>query len=108
MFGKSDKKQSDIELFTIFDSKTNSYGQPTFAINRHDLIRQVVNMFKEPEQQQKNTLYINAEDFSIFKIGSYDKSTGTLHADGKLEHVANLHDLRALIHQNGPGALSST
>lgn len=95
MWSKNEQ-QPDIELFTIYDTKTKTYGQPTQAVNKHDIVRQITNMFKEPEQQQKNVLFINAEDFSLFRIGSYSKSTGMLQADA-LEHVANLHDLRSLV-----------
>ena len=93
MFGKN-KKSPDLEVFTIYDSKTSSYRQPTFAINQHDLVREVINMFKDPSQA-KNQYLTNAEDFSIFKIGSYDKSTGKLETVD-LEHVANMNDLRAM------------
>lgn len=104
MFGKNDKQQDpDMELFTIFDSKTQSYDVPTFAINKNDLVRQIINMFKDPAQNN-NRFKLNAEDYSIFKIGSYYKRTGKL-VENNLEHVANMHDLRAIAE---PGALNPT
>lgn len=86
--------QADIQLFTIYDSKTMSYGAPTFAANHLDLQRSLINMFKEPEQKN-NKYLVNAEDYSIFRIGSFDKKSGQL-VGQNLEHVVNLHDLRAM------------
>lgn len=94
MFGKKDEPRIDLEFFTIYDSKTQSYDQPTFAINRHDIVRQVINIFKDPSQSN-NKYLLNAEDYSIYRIGSYDKTTGLVNACN-LEHVANMHELRAI------------
>lgn len=93
MFNKKQNQNFDLEMFTIYDSKTLSYDIPSSAINANDLIRQIINMFKDP-QQSKNKFLVNAEDYSIFKIGGYSKQTGQLTAQN-LEHVANMHDLRA-------------
>lgn len=96
MFGSKQKiERPDSEIFVYFDSKSKSYGQPMFAINQHAILRDITNMFRDPERQ-KDVLYTNAEDFSVFKIGYYDKSTGKIHSQ-ELEHIANLHDLRALV-----------
>ena len=92
MFGK-DQKRPDLEMFTIFDTKTATYRIPSYAINKYDLLRQIENMFKDPSQE-KNDLNTNAEDFQVFKIGEYDRLTGQLAAQ-KPEHVANLHEIKA-------------
>lgn len=92
MFTK--KGQVDLETFVIYDSKTQSYGNPVFAANHYDLQRQLINMFKDPSQS-KNQLLTNAEDFSIFRTATYDKKTGTI-TPQNLEHIINMHDLRAL------------
>lgn len=97
MFTK--KPQVDLEMFVIFDSKTQSYGNPVTAPNHHDLQRQLINMFKDPSQSQ-NQLLLNAEDFSIFRIATFDKKTGILSSQN-LEHIANVHDLRALAKPDG-------
>lgn len=105
MFGKNKSdKNVDLEFFTIYDSKTQTYGNPTQAINKHDLLREVINMFKDPSQA-KNIYLTNAEDYSIFKIGSYCKRSGLLESQN-LEHIANMHDLRALA-QPDPGIVST-
>lgn len=103
MFGKNKDQDPDLEFFTIFDSKSKSYENPTFAPNKNVLIREIINMFKDPKES-RNKFLLNAEDYSIFKIASYDKKTGQV-AALQLEHVANMHDLRAIAQ---PGALSPT
>ncbi|WNK14293.1 MAG: nonstructural protein [Microvirus sp.] len=95
MFKKgSTDTNPDLEVFTIYDSKSESYDVPAFAQNKNVLMRDIINMFNDP-QQTKNRFLVNAEDYSIFKIGSYDKSTGLIKSHN-LEHVANMHDLRAM------------
>lgn len=95
MFGQKKEKQNDLEMFVYFDSKSKSYGAPMYAANKEDLTRSILNLFRDPETQAKNTLFLNAEDFSVFRVGSYDKSTGIVTAINP-EHVVNLHDLRAI------------
>lgn len=104
MFTKKDNRQPDLEFFTVFDSKSKTYSEPFPAKNRDVVLRDFMTAFKNPEAPQKNRYYQNAEDFSIFKTGTFDLSTGSLESSN-LEHVANLHDLRAL---SQPAALSST
>lgn len=87
-------------MFAIFDSKANAYGQqPTFAMNKDVLLREILQLFRDPAQA-KNQLLTNAEDFSIFRIGAYDRKTGQISPKNH-EHVANLHDLRALCEPQG-------
>lgn len=102
MFNKK-KENPGLEIFTVFDSKSGIYDAPALSPNKNVLMRDVINMLKDPEQK-KNKFLINAEDYSIFKIGTFDKLTGQL-TTHNLEHVANMHDLRTMAE---PGALSST
>lgn len=102
MFGKNNKEEKpDLEAFAIYDSKVESYGDPKFAINQHDFIRGVLNMFKDPANAQ-NQFYLNAEDFSLFKIGSYYRKTGTFVPQNPA-HCANLHELRAIADKERAG-----
>lgn len=110
MFGKNGTQPQlpDLEFFTVYDSKSKTYGEPFPAMNRDVVLRDFMNAFKNPEAPQNNRYYINAEDFSIFKVGSFEKRTGKLEGYN-LEHVVNLHDLRAMAKpEPGPGALSAT
>jgi len=100
MFGKKDT-QVDLEVFTIYDTKTSSYGEPTLAPNHLSLIREVTNMMSDPSQS-KNPFFRNAEDYQIFRIGTYSRKTGLITTQN-LEHIANMHDIKALIEPQKPG-----
>lgn len=105
MFGKKDNRQVDCEFFTVFDSKSKSYSEPFPAPNKDVLLRDFLNAFKSPDAPEKNRYYRNAEDFSIFRIGTFDMKLGSMEAQHP-EHISNLHDLRALAQpDNGPRAL---
>lgn len=99
MFGKN-KDKVDYEIFSIYDSKVDAYEMPMFAINQHDLTRQILNNFKDTSQHKTNKFFLNAEDFSLFRIGAYTKKSGTLLTQNP-EHIANLHELRAAAQQEG-------
>ncbi|AXH77084.1 MAG: nonstructural protein [Microviridae sp.] len=99
MFGTKVKHQADLEVFTIFDTKTGSYEIPTLAINHLDLQRQLINMFKNPEQRN-NKFLVNAEDYQVFRIATYDRKTGKLEASS-MEHICNMHDLRVIAQPSG-------
>lgn len=103
MFGKKSDLTPDLEMFTIYDSKTRSYDRPFFAINREDVVRELSNLMRDPTQKS-NKLMINAEDYSVYKIGEYFKASGQI-TGHNLEHVVNLHDLRSLAQAAGPTSL---
>lgn len=96
MFGitKAVDEKNDMEFFVIYDSKSKSYDKPLHSTNRHTITREIVNMFRSPESKN-NALLTNAEDFSLFKIGSFTKHNGEIQAH-KPEHIANLHELRTI------------
>lgn len=97
MFGKKTDQtiEADYECFVVYDSKTKTYNTPHFVMNKDVLVRDVLNMFQDPAQA-KNQLFINAEDFSIFRIGYYSKRTGSMTLCSSPEHIVNLHDLRSI------------
>lgn len=96
---KKQEQEPDLEFFTIYDSKAQVYERPWFAKNKNVLIREVINMFKDPQQAQ-NRFLTNAEDYSLYKIAQFDNTTGQVKSQN-LEHVANMHDLRAIAHPEG-------
>lgn len=98
------KSNPDLEFFTVYDSKAGIYAEPFPAPNREVVIRDFANAFKKDDASKVNRYFINAEDFSVFKVGSFDVKTGTLLSQNA-EHVINLHDLRAA---TSTGALSPT
>lgn len=97
MFGKKpvDNTQGDLQIFIIHDSKVGNYRDPMYAANGDDMKREIINMMCDPRQQQNNNLYLNSEDFSLFKIGYYSRKSGqiTVH---NMEHIAYLHELRTV------------
>lgn len=95
MFGKEKTDKNDVEVFVIFDSKSQSYDLPVYAKNKNVFARDVLNMFNDP-QHTKNKYLVNAEDYSCFKIANYDQTTGKLEPIN-LEHAFNFHDLRAMV-----------
>lgn len=103
MLGKGKvHRQVDREMFTMYDSKTESYNEPVFAINKHDVVRMMLNLFRDPQQQEKNKFFVNAEDYSLFKIGDFCLKTGTVVAINPPEHVANMHELRSVVEKERP------
>lgn len=100
MFGRNKETKNDLEIFSIYDSKAAFYGQPIMARNELELIRDFTNDFKHPDRE-KSKLYLNAEDFSLFRIGFYNRDTGTITPQAA-EHVANFHDLRTMVNQERP------
>lgn len=107
MFKKSQLKEPDLQLFAVYDSKVDCYSDPVPAINSLDILREFHNAFSMADAPVKNKYYKNAEDYSLFKIGGYDKKTGTLvtHAP---THVVNFHELRSQTDMENKRALSST
>lgn len=100
MFGKNKTEEPDGEFFTVYDSKSKSYSEPFPAPNAAVLMRDFLTAFRNREAAEKNRYYQNAEDYSIFRAGSFDLKTGLIQASN-LEHVANMHDLRAMVAQQG-------
>lgn len=92
MFSKPEKV--DYEVFVTYDSKSKSYDIPVFVPSKEVLMRDIINLMNDPKHQTA-TRVLNAEDFSLFKIGSYTLKDGKLTISNH-EHVANFHDLRAM------------
>lgn len=108
MFGKKNEEQPDLELFVVHDSKTNSYREPFPAPNSAVVLRDFENAFKKDNAAEVNTYFINAEDYRLFKVGSFVLKTGTLNAF-PAEHVINFIDLKSSVElRKGPRALQPT
>ncbi len=104
MFGKNKTGGAELEFFTVFDSKAKTYAEPFPAMNSEVVIRDFTTAFRDPEAHKKNRYYMNAEDFSIYKCGNFSLTSGLITGQN-LEHIVNMHDLRAMVQ---PGALTST
>lgn len=99
---KSKEDMYDLEFFTVYDSKSQSYREPFPAPNKDVLIRDFVNSFRKPDAQDKNVYFQNAEDYSVFRIGRFRFREGLMKA-GNAEHVFNMHDIKAMVMADRPG-----
>nr|UXQ88001.1 MAG: nonstructural protein [Microvirus sp.] len=77
-----------MEIFTIRDSKANAYLTPFFSPTSAVAIRSCLSAMQEEGHQFR----VHVEDFSLYRIGSYDDDTGRITADDP-EIVSNLVDL---------------
>jgi len=108
MFGKKETQEPDLELFTVHDSKTNSYKEPFPAPNAAVVLRDFETAFKKANASEVNQYYINAEDYKLFKVGAFYLKNAQL-TSFQPEHVANMIDLRTAVDlKKGPGALFTT
>lgn len=96
MFGRNNERDPDLTFYTVYDSKSKTYIEPFPARNNEVVLRDFLNAFKHPDAPTKNNYFRNAEDFAIFKCGSFDLRSGKLEGQA-LEHVANLHDIRSMV-----------
>lgn len=90
-------QKADFEYFTIYDSKSRSYRDPVHTSNKLTFLRDLENLMKAPDAR-KSEYFLNAEDFSAFKIGSFDRKTGRISLCDP-EHVVNFHDVRSMVEQ---------
>lgn len=96
MFGKNKIGNEQLQFMTIFDTKVQVYRDPILCVNEHALIRDIQQMFRDPQEQAKNQLYTNAEDFQIFRVGYWCRQTGVITPVNQ-EHVVNLHEIKAIV-----------
>lgn len=83
---------SGFSLFTIFDTKTQTYRAPVIAKDETEIFRQLENNFSNPSTQY-DPYVTHAEDFQLFKVGSFDEKTAKITPE--ITHVVNLHELKA-------------
>lgn len=95
MQSQQNNHQEDFQYFVIYDTKTNHYHNPAPAINQFDAMRQLESLMKDPKEAS-NHIVSNAEDFQLFKVGSYDRKSGIIKAH-QPEHVVNLHEIKAAV-----------
>lgn len=93
MFGsKKTEMQVDQNCYVIHDSKVGAYRDPQFAYNEEVLRRALINECSDPKLQHCD-IFLNAEDFSVFKIGVYNRKLGRLETH-EPQHVVNMIDIR--------------
>jgi hypothetical protein len=60
-----------LQVFTIYDSKIESYYKPFYALTKGEAIRSLTD-----ELQQKDSMIAkHPSDYTLFHLGEYDDST---------------------------------
>lgn len=61
-----------VKVFTVYDSKVETYLQPFQARTKGEAIRS----FADAVMDQKSQISQHPEDFTLFEIATYDDTTG--------------------------------
>lgn len=64
----------EINVYTVYDSKTNAYMQPWYARTRGEAIRS----FTEAIQNPESMFHKYPGDFTLFEVGTWDDQTGAI------------------------------
>lgn len=78
------------EIFSLFDSKAEYYMPPFFERNANTAVRAV----EAAMATDNHPIYKNAEDYSLFHVGSWDQETGRITSEGP-RHVTDCWVIRA-------------
>lgn len=80
------------QVFSVYDSKAESYIQPFFA----PTVAVGLRLFDQAVQDERNDFHRFAGDYTLFHLGAFDSATGVF---TNLEHTANLGLALALLKQ---------
>jgi hypothetical protein len=75
-------------MYTLYDSKTESYIPPFYAKANGDAIRQVSQVVNDPSSKQDFAKY--PEDFTLFQIGAFDDAQGMVMPNSANENLGCL------------------
>lgn len=96
LFKKNTEKFVDLQVYAIYDSKSGAYQMPIFGTNHLVISRELEQLFSDPNQQKGNFLVSNPEDYTLFKIGEYDRKSGKL-TEKTPESIFNLLEIKSMI-----------
>jgi hypothetical protein len=77
-------------MFTVYDVKAEAYLVPFFARTRGEATRMFANSANDPNHQ----FFTNGEDFSLYALGEYDDSDGSIEALAEPEFIAKAIHLK--------------
>ena len=63
-----------MKVFSVFDSKAKAFLQPFFCVNAGVAVRS----FSQAAQDKQGDFHRFASDFTLFEIGSWDETQGSL------------------------------
>lgn len=69
-----------VNVYSIYDRKTEVYHQPTFVHNTGSAFRYFMQLFSNANS--KTIYYDYAEDYEVWHIGTFDPTTGKLEKKG--------------------------
>lgn len=76
-------------VYVIYDSKAEFYNQPFFLINDEIALRSALDLRRDTNTE----IGRHPEDFTLFKIGTYDDSTAVLETDQAREVICRFIEL---------------
>lgn len=77
------------KLYTLYDSKSETYAAPM----AHSARGQAIRAFGDAVNKPGNTISDHPEDFTLFEIGEFDISTGEITLSDVRVSVCNGQDL---------------
>lgn len=84
----------DAQYFAFYDTKVKLYRNPMLANSEWEIIRDYQSLCQNPKAGELPDIITNAEDFQLFRIGTYSRVTGQI-TPCIPEHVVNLHELKS-------------
>lgn len=81
-----------LKVFTVYDSKSEHYGNPIFLLNKGEALRSFADEAKNPESM----IGKHSADFTLFMIGEFDQATGTFKPLPAKENLGTAIELKGL------------
>jgi hypothetical protein len=80
-----------LQIFSVYDLKTQQFGNPMFMISKGQVIRSFGDEVNKKDPN--NQLNTHPEDFVLYHLGDYETSTGTF-TTAQPAQVALARDLK--------------
>lgn len=77
-----------LNVFSAYDEKAQVFLQPMFLVHQQEAVRS----FKDEVAKPNSMLGRHPEDFKLYKLGSYNDSTGKLESLDVPELINNATD----------------
>lgn len=76
-----------LEIFTIYDNKSETYFQPFYMLNQAMALRQ----FADMSNDENSNIQKHPEDYSLWHIGSWNDQDALFETIEK-KHLASAHE----------------
>lgn len=84
----------DLEIFALYDSKVGTWRLPTYQMSQWDVIRQLEALFRDQSQSSADIVQ-NCADFTLFRLGDFNRRQGKFFIYDAPESIVNLLELKA-------------